>query len=201
MFTGIIQDTGKVTRKRAKGDGIEFYVKPCKKSFLKDVKPGDSISINGACMTVESAGKKKFRFTAVKETLSKTNLELLNENDFVNLEKAITIKSKFDGHFVQGHIDTTAVIDSIKKNKSSTEYFINIPPEYNSNIIPVGSIAVNGVSLTIAGIVSESSESILIKVAIIPHTFKKTTFRLLKKNDSVNIEFDMLGKYVRKILK
>ncbi len=200
MFTGIIQDLGKIEIKRPKGDSLRFIVKAVSKKFLKGVKNGDSVSINGACMTVEKTDKKKFEFTTINESLKKTNLGLLKEKSIVNLEKAMTLNSKLDGHLVQGHIDTTGIVEKIILKKDSYEFYIAFPVNFRDNIISVGSIAINGVSLTIAEISKETSESITIKVAIIPHTFKVTNFKNLKQNDIVNIEFDMMGKYVMRIV-
>lgn len=201
MFTGIIQDLGKVKSKIQNGDSIKFTVEPDSKKFLKDVKKGDSISINGACMTVTKKSKVKFEFTTVAESLSKTNLGLLKEKSVVNLEKAMTLKSKLDGHIVQGHVDTTGIVEKIISKKDSSEFYIKFSASFRENIISVGSIAINGVSITIAEIVNETPEDITIKTAIIPHTFEVTNFKLLKVKDVVNIEFDMLGKYVlRKVL-
>lgn len=201
MFTGIIQETGVVKSRTSQGDSIKFSVQPLAKTFLAGIKTGDSISINGACMTVEKKLKDEFEFTTVKESLGKTNLGLLNLNDSVNLEKAMTLNSKLDGHIVQGHVDTTGVVKRINKLKNSHEFFIEFPSSFRDNIIYVGSIAANGVSLTIAEIVKESSKNILIKIAVIPHTFDATNFNKLKESDIVNIEFDMMGKYVKRILK
>jgi len=201
MFTGIIQDQGKVSDRIIKGDSIKFTAIPLSKKFLKDIKTGDSISINGACMTVERIIKIKniFEFTTIKESLSKTNLGLLKKGSIVNLEKAMTLRSKLDGHIVQGHIDTTGVIKKVNTLKGSWEYFIEFNSKYRDNIIYTGSIAINGVSLTIAEIVSETKMNVLVKVAIIPHTYKYTNFNLLSEKDTVNIEFDMMGKYVKRI--
>jgi riboflavin synthase len=201
MFTGIIQSIGKVQKVTKKGDSIRFVVKPGAKHFLKDVKTGDSISINGACMTVENKDKGKFEFTTIKESLSKTNLGNLNTGNSVNLEKSLTLQSKLDGHIVQGHVDTTGAIKKIDSLKDSHEFFIEFSSKFKKNIIEKGSIGINGVSLTIAGIVKETSKNILIKIAIIPHTFSNTNFSQLKQNDAVNIEFDMIGKYVERIKK
>lgn len=201
MFTGIVQDQGKIKSMEKAGDSIRFTVLPYSKNFLKDVKIGDSISINGACMTVEKKSTGSFEYTTVKESLSKTNLGSLEINDAVNLEKAMTLKSKLDGHIVQGHIDTTGKVIKINPLKDSWEFFIEFQSEYRDNIIEIGSIAINGVSLTIADIIKETSKLIVIKVAIIPHTLAVTNFKFLKQKDLVNIEFDMMGKYVKRILK
>lgn len=207
MFTGIIQDLGKVIDKSVKEDSIKFTVKPLLKDFMNDVKAGESISINGACMTVEKVehknsqlDKSTFCFTTISESLRKTNLGILKENDLINLEKAMTLSSKLDGHIVQGHIDTTGIVKKVILKNDSWEFLIELPSKYKDNIIHVGSIAVNGVSLTIADIIKENSENILIKVAIIPHTFKFTNFQFLKEKNIVNIEFDMMGKYIKRII-
>ncbi|MEO8664956.1 MAG: riboflavin synthase [Ignavibacteria bacterium] len=200
MFTGIIQDTGKIKDRAVKGENILFKVIPSSKNFLKGVKTGDSISVNGACMTVENKIKDNFEFTTIKESLKKTNLGLLETQDIVNLEKAMTMNTKLDGHIVQGHVDTTGIVKKILNNKSTREFFISFPGAYRDNIIYVGSISINGVSLTIAEIVKSTKDEVIIKVAIIPHTFEVTNFNKLKEKDKVNIEFDMIGKYVKSII-
>ncbi|HMQ68047.1 MAG TPA: riboflavin synthase [Ignavibacteria bacterium] len=201
MFTGIIQDKGKIVKRTVNKDSIRFTVKPESKIFTKNLKIGDSISINGACMTVENIISGEFSFTTIKESLSKTNLSALKSDDLVNLEEAMTLRSKLDGHIVQGHVDCTGTVKKITKLKDSWEYFIEFSSEFSQNIIPIGSIAINGVSLTIAAIPKENAKNVLIKVAIIPHTFKHTNFSKLKAGDTVNIEFDILGKYVNRIFK
>ncbi|MBL8006940.1 MAG: riboflavin synthase [Ignavibacteria bacterium] len=200
MFTGIVQTTGKITGRKLKGDSIKFTVTPEAGGYLRDIRPGESISVNGACMTVESRQPGKFEFTTVNESLSKTNLGALKLNDFVNLEKAMKLDSKLDGHIVQGHVDTTGTVKKIIRLKDSHEFYFEFSPRFRDNIIYVGSISINGVSLTVAQIVKESKKSILIKTAIIPHTIKITNFRYMKEKDPVNIEFDMLGKYVKRIM-
>ena len=200
MFTGIVTDTGKVVSNKAKGDSIKFSVRPDTKGYLKDIKTGDSIAINGACMTVEKSSAGQFDFTTVNESLSKTNLGDLKTGDFVNLEKPMRINSKLDGHIVQGHVDTTGMIHKINRLKDSWEFFIKFGAKFRDNIIYVGSVSINGVSLTIAEIVKETKKEVIIKVAIIPHTFEVTNFRDFRINTKVNIEFDMMGKYVKRIV-
>lgn len=200
MFTGIIQTTGKVVSKNLEGDGIKFYVRPEDESLLAGLNIGDSIAINGACMTVESKSDNDFTFTTINESLGKTNLGALEPNSYINLEPAMTMSSKLDGHIVQGHVDTTGTVKDIKPLENSHEYFIEFPTRFKSNVIYVGSIAINGVSLTVADIVSEDENNVTIKIAIIPHTYKVTTFKDLKPDDIVNIEFDMIGKYVQRIV-
>lgn len=200
MFTGIVTDMGKILKMQTKGDSIIFTVQPTIKNYLKGVNKGSSIAINGACMTITEKKGNVFTFTTVNESLQKTNLGDLKIGSYVNLEKPMQINSTIDGHIVQGHVDTTGHVKKIIKLKDSWEYFFTFPAKFRDNIIYVGSIAINGVSLTIAQIVKETKKDILIKIAIIPHTWKVTNFRYMKPGDRVNIEFDMLGKFVKRIL-
>lgn len=200
MFTGIVTDMGKIVANKPKGDSIKFLVEPTIRQYLNDIKTGDSMSINGACMTVEAKKANKFEFTTINESLSKTNLGDLKIGSFVNLEKPMKLDSKLDGHIVQGHVDATGVVKKINRLEDSWEYFIEFSSRFRDNIIYVGSISINGVSLTIAEIVKESKKSVLVKVAIIPHTYDVTNFKYFKINDRVNIEFDMMGKYVMRKL-
>jgi riboflavin synthase len=200
MFTGIIQDTGKITSSSDKGDSKKFFVE-VQKRFLSDVKTGDSISVNGACMTVESYSNENFEFTTIAESLKRTNLGHLQKGSYVNLEKSMTMNSKLDGHIVSGHIDTAGLIDKVIENEDSWEFFIKFSSKFSGNIIYKGSIAINGVSLTIAEIVKEGNKNTTIRVSIIPHTFNHTNFKFLREGDIINIEFDLLGKYVQRILR
>jgi len=196
MFTGIVTDMGKIISCKVKGDSIKFLVEPNIRQYLNGVKQGHSMSINGACMTVEAVRNRKFEFTTIRESLSKTNLGDLETGSYVNLEKPMKFDSALDGHVVMGHVDATGTVKKINKLKDSWEFFIEFPAVFRDNIIYVGSISINGVSLTIAEIVKESKKSILIKVAIIPHTYKVTNFKYFVTGTRVNIEFDMMGKYV-----
>ena len=200
MFTGIIQDTGKIVSALHKGDSKKFNV-IVQDVFLKDVKIGDSISVNGACMTVELYSKDSFEFTAIAESLSKTNLKDLQSGSYINLEKSMTMNSKLDGHIVSGHIDTIGLIDRVIENEDSWEFFIKFSSKFTDNVIYKGSIAINGVSLTIAEIVKEGNKNTTIRISIIPHTFNHTNFKFLREGDIINIEFDLLGKYVKRILR
>jgi riboflavin synthase len=201
MFTGIIETIGKViSLKKAKTNlkiGIES-------SFAKELKIGQSIAHNGVCLTVESKDKKQYSVTAVKETLGKTNLGLLKKGSLVNLERSLKIGDRLDGHFVQGHVDRTATCKEIKKEKGSWVFEFKIQGskfKVQNLIIEKGSICINGVSLTV---VDHQPSTIkhqpFFSVAIIPHTFKHTNFSALKKGDVVNIEFDVLGKHIQKII-
>jgi len=199
MFTGIVQTTGKVISKTQTGDSFEFEISPEEDKYSEDIKTGESISVNGVCLTVTAIENRSFKFTAVKETLSKTNLGELIAGDYLNLEKAMSINSKLDGHLVQGHVDTTGKVNRIIENTGSHEYFISFSSKFRDFIIKIGSISIDGVSLTIADIPEETDDSIEIKIAIIPHTFQVTAFQYLKEGDTVNIEFDMMGKYIKRI--
>ena len=201
MFTGIVTDMGKVISIAHFGDSNKFSVESVQKNYLNENVTGQSMAINGACMTIEKIKNNRFSFTTIKESLSKTNLGDLKKGSYVNLEKPIAMNATLDGHIVQGHVDTTGIVTRINKLLDSWEYFIKFPSIFRDNIIYVGSIAVNGVSLTIADIVNESRKEITIKVSIIPHTYKVTNFQFLKPKDKVNLEYDMLGKYVKRVLK
>jgi riboflavin synthase len=193
MFTGLIEETGKIKLLKPFGDGIKISISA--KVVLKDMQIGDSININGVCLTAVGSGKDLFEVEAVEETLKKTNLGRLKINDKVNLERSLTLNKKLGGHFVLGHVDATGKITGIKKLASSYIVTISYPKEFSNYIINVGSIAVDGISLTIAGF-DENQFS----VSIIPYTWQSTNLSLRKTGDDVNLEFDVLGKYVARLL-
>ena len=151
-------------------------------------------------MTIENIKDNKFEFTTVNESLSKTNLGDLIKGSFVNLEKPMKMHESLDGHIVQGHVDATGKVYKVKQLKDSWEFYFEFPAKFRKNIIYVGSISINGISLTIAEIAKETAKSVVIKVAIIPHTYSATNFQYLKPGDRINLEFDMLGKFVMRIL-
>lgn len=201
MFTGIVETTGTVKSVRKAGTNLRFEFEVIKKGFLKDVKVSDSMAINGACMTVVSKRGQRFEIDTIAESLGKTNLGYLKAGSTVNLEKALQAGARFDGHFVQGHVDTTGVITKINKLKGSWEIFIEFPRKMQDQVIYVGSISINGISLTVAELSKTgANKPVLIKVAIIPHTLELTNLSSAKPGDVVNIEFDMLGKYIKRIL-
>lgn len=192
MFTGIIETTGKVLSVKKKGSNLQISIaSPLAKGFTI----GQSIAHNGVCLTVESKNSNTYLVTAVKETLLKTNLGTLQKGDLVNLERSLKIGDRLDGHFVQGHVDTTAACTDIKKEKGSWifKFQVSSSTEVSNLLIDKGSVCINGVSLTVV-----ETKGTLFSVAIIPHTFKHTNFCNLKKNDRANIEFDVLGKYIQK---
>lgn len=200
MFTGIVETTGKVLSKTKEGTGIRLSVKPNTAGYLKRMKVGDSMAINGACMTITSKNSASFTFDTMAESLKKTNLGLLKSGSLVNLERAMSAGARFDGHFVQGHVDTTGLITKINKLDGSWEIFIEFPKKLADSVIYVGSISVDGISLTVAEIVKDKGTKAVIKVAIIPHTLKVTKLGQAKPGDVVNIEFDMIGKYIKRII-
>lgn len=193
MFTGIIEEIGKVTKKNRKGDGIEFSVSSNK--LIADMQVGDSISVNGVCQTVEKIENKVFNFSTVDETLKKTNLGELNVNSFVNLESSLTLQKKISGHLVYGHVDCTGKILQIVNKNVGYELTVLYPREFNNYLINVGSISLNGISLTVA-----KFNQTQFTLAIIPHTWENTIMKYSKIGDKVNLEFDIIGKYVEKII-
>lgn len=205
MFTGIVEEIGVVTQKKNIGEGYKFRIKS--KLVGKSLSLSDSVCVNGVCHTVTAKPKGEFEFVSMHETLKKTNIGELNTGDKVNLEGSLTLNKKIGGHFVFGHIDDTGIITSVKqikaKNKKDSdnwEYRIQIPKKHAQFVIYVGSIAVNGVSLTVAEVTKPKGNFFEVKVAIIPYTFKHTTFSKLKVGSRVNLEFDFLGKYVMNML-
>ncbi|MGH2576019.1 MAG: riboflavin synthase [Ignavibacteria bacterium] len=204
MFTGIIKELGIVTEIKKVREGIKFSIKS--KKVIKSLKVSDSVAINGICHTVTNKSKNKFEFISVPETLKKTNIGELTLNEEVNLENSLKVGEQIGGHFVFGHIDDVGIISSIKKIKSKSnrsynfEFGIRINKKYKKYIINVGSISINGVSLTIAKIFPSRGKHFDIKVAIIPYTYKHTTFKNLQVKDKVNVEFDFIGKYVKNII-
>tara|TARA_B100001540_G_C15592013_1_gene544518 strand:+ start:118 stop:696 length:579 start_codon:yes stop_codon:yes gene_type:complete len=192
MFTGIIEEMVEVIDLQKVGSNLNIF---CKSSNIREFKINQSIAHNGVCLSITDIKNNIYQVTAVKETLSKTNLNLLEIGSMINIERSMKMSDRLDGHIVQGHIDTTAICKSIKKEKGS--HFLTF--EYdNTELITVekGSVCVNGISLTVC-----ESKSSTFSVAIIPYTFKNTNLHLLKENGIVNIEFDILGKYIAKLVK
>ena len=205
MFTGIVEEKGIVVSKRKVNEGYRFRVRS--KVVARSLALSDSVCINGVCHTVTSKSKTEFEFTSIHETLKKTSIGRLERGSEVNLEGSLTLKKKLGGHFVFGHVDDTGTVTSVKqikavkKNDSDNwEYRIRIHKKHAKFVIYVGSIAINGVSLTVAEVTKPKGNYFDIKVAIIPFTYHETTFGALKKGDIVNLEFDFLGKYVLNLL-
>ncbi len=191
MFTGIIEQLGTVTHIFAKGTNITLGIKA---DFLSELKIDQSIAHNGVCLTVDGIFDDYYTVTAIEETLKRTNLRQLKPGDIVNLERCMKLSDRLDGHIVQGHVDTVARIVKITEKAGSWEFEF----EYsNTHYVTVekGSITVNGVSLTVV-----KSEPGYFSVAIIPYTFENTQFKFLRTGDLVNLEFDIIGKYVERLL-
>jgi riboflavin synthase len=207
MFSGIVRDTGIITGKTKIQEGYRFKVKS--KKIAKDLKVADSVAINGVCHTIMNKKGDEFEFVTMHETLKKTNLSSKGVKDRVNLESSLRMNDEIGGHFVFGHIDDTGVISSIRqlkadrnssKESDNWEYWIKLPKKYSQFVIYVGSIAVDGVSLTVAEVSPVKGSFFELKVAIIPYTYNNTLFKSYHVGDRVNIEFDFLGKYVQKVL-
>jgi riboflavin synthase len=193
MFTGIIEEIGKIEEISKHGRNLKLRIKPSK--ILNDLKVGDSININGACQTVIETDADTFFVEAVEETLIKTNLGQLKKSDLVNLERALRFSDRLGGHLVTGHIDGVGKIESIVKKDGSFLYEFELSEKYLAHLIEKGSVAVDGISLTVVE-VKESSFT----VAVIPFTLENTSLSTKKVGDSVNIETDLIGKYVERIL-
>lgn len=193
MFTGLVEEIGKVEKVTNIGEGREITVSA--EIVLNNISEGDSINVNGACQTVTKFDKKTFTVIAVEETIRKTNLGLLKKGDAVNLESSLSMNKKIGGHFVLGHVDVTGKILNVKKNPASYLVEISYPKEFAQYIIHVGSICIEGISLTVADFNERS-----LTVSIIPHTWQNTNLKEKTTGSVVNLEFDVLGKYVAKIL-
>ena len=191
MFTGIVEEIGIISSINKSGSNLDIIVNA---KLTPELKIDQSISHNGVCLTVVSIEDDNYTVTAVSETLEKTNLGDLKENDRVNLERGMKLGDRLDGHIVQGHVDQTATCKELKEKEGSWEFTFEYDPEIGNITIEKGSITINGVSLTVVN--SKKKE---FSVAIIPYTYNHTTFNNLKKGDKVNLEFDVIGKYVKRI--
>ena len=193
MFTGIIEDLGILKKIEKDGGNINLYFKS---KLTQELKIDQSLSHNGVCLTVVSIDNDIYRVTAVKETLDKTNLGELKVDNMVNLERAMKNNARLDGHFVQGHVDQIAKCLNVKETDGSWYYEFEYDNTSNNVTIEKGSIAINGVSLTVV-----DSKTNGFSVAIIPYTYNNTNFKKIQGGDTVNIEFDMIGKYISKIIR
>ncbi len=192
MFTGIIEELGTVENVQLSSNSLWLTVSA--PTSASELQINDSVSVNGVCLTVVHKERLSFDVEAVEETLKKTALKSLRVQQRVNLELPMRLNERLGGHLVLGHVDTTGKIIHIEHREGSWIFAIDIPRQFLHYIIPVGSIAVDGVSLTIAEV-----RSTHIRVSIIPHTMENTIFKLYKTNDEVNLEFDMVGKYIEQL--
>jgi riboflavin synthase len=194
MFSGIIEEAAPVVRIEKEKDNVHITMR-C--SFTKELKIDQSISHNGVCLTVVKKKGDEYTVTAIRETLEKSNLGLLKSGDKVNLERSAKLDGRLDGHMVQGHVDQTAVCTDVSEAGGSWYYTFGYKPLQDDYLtVEKGSVAVNGVSLTVVNSKPESFQ-----VAIIPFTHEVTNFHQIKKGTVVNIEFDILGKYIARIVK
>ena len=193
MFSGIVETTGKVVDLQKEEGNLHIYL-TC--PFVNELKIDQSISHNGVCLTVVDINKDVYKVTAVEETLKRTNLGLLKIGDEVNLERSMKIDSFLDGHIVQGHVDQTAECTEVKEADGSWYFYFKYDPSSGHFTVPKGSIAVNGVSLTVV-----DSEPGMFSVAIIPYTYEITNFHNIKPGTIVNLEFDIIGKYISELVK
>ncbi len=194
MFTGIIQDIGRIRRLQRKGDNTEFTVYSDK--LAHDIKIGDSVAISGVCLTASAVDSRAHQFivTAVSETLQRATLGDLTGGDRINLELALQPTGRLGGHFVQGHVDTVGRCSAVQQRAGSWEIRFDFPQEYGRYVVEKGSIAIDGVSLTVYDV-----KPTKFAASIIPHTWESTTLRLLKTGMRVNLEFDLLAKYIAKM--
>ena len=193
MFTGIIESLGKITNVKADRGNIDFTIES---EISKELKIDQSVSHNGVCLTVTDKSNNTHTVTAVKETLDKSSLRNFSVDDLINLERAMKLGERLDGHLVQGHVDGVAKCISVYVNDGSWIYQFEFDVKNEMLLIEKGSICINGVSLTVFDIVKNT-----FKVTIIPYTYKNTSFKKLKEGDIVNIEFDMIGKYLARFNK
>lgn len=192
MFTGIIECLGKVVEIKNEKNNIHFFIDA---PFTSELKVDQSVAHNGVCLTVTEINKSIYSVTAIQETLQKTNLGQLKIGDKINLERCMLMNGRLDGHIVQGHVDQTGICTAVEEQNGSWFFTFEYDSTAKNITVEKGSITVNGVSLTVVN--SGKSE---FSVAIIPYTFEHTNFHQLKKGDAVNLEFDIVGKYVAKLL-
>ncbi|MCY8824745.1 riboflavin synthase [Bacillus atrophaeus] len=193
MFTGIIEETGTIESMKKAGLSMALTIK-CS-HILDDVKLGDSIAVNGICLTVTAFTKTQFTVDVMPETVKSTSLNGLSKGSKVNLERAMAANGRFGGHFVSGHVDGTAEITRIEEKSNAVYYDLKMDPSLTKTLVLKGSITVDGVSLTIFGLTEDQ-----VTVSIIPHTISETIFSTKPIGSTVNIECDMIGKYMYRFL-
>lgn len=193
MFTGIIEEIGKIKAVATFGGGKRISVSASK--IMDDLKIDDSVAINGVCQTVVAIGGNVFTVEAVEETLRKTNLGRLSIGLSVNLERALTLSTRLGGHLVQGHVDSVGKVKSIKPESAGILLTVSFPSEFAKYVARTGSVCINGISLTVARLFDES-----FTVSVIPHTWKMSTLGKLSNGDEVNLEYDVISKYIERLI-
>ena len=191
MFTGIVEEVGEIVEITKEQGNLNVQVAA---AMTSELKIDQSVAHNGVCLTVVAIDDRSYHVTAIQETLEKTNLGNLSVGDSVNLERGMKLGARLDGHIVQGHVDQTAECVAIKEESGSWVFTFKYDPSLGNITIEKGSITINGVSLTVV-----NSEIDHFSVAIIPYTYEHTTFKDLKKGNTVNLEFDVIGKYVKRL--
>ncbi len=191
MFTGIIEKVGTVSNLKKERDNLQMIIQS---EFSNELKIDQSVSHNGVCLTVVAIGTGTHTVTAITETLNKTNLGKLKEGDLVNLERCMQINGRLDGHIVQGHVDQTGICTEVIEKNGSWEYTISYDSTIGNITVEKGSICVNGISLTVV-----NSRENSFSVAIIPYTYEHTNMQSLRIGDTVNLEFDIIGKYIARL--
>jgi riboflavin synthase len=191
MFTGVIEGMAKVISTTKSRSGAETIIRVRLGKLVQGLREGDSVCINGACLTATKISKGEAEFEMVSETIRRTNLGQTRPGEMVNIERSLRVGDRLEGHFVLGHVDGTGIIEDIKKTLSETTVWIKLERELIKYVVPKGSIAIDGVSLTLVGV-----EDNRVSVSLIPHTMKVTTLGMRHRGDRVNIETDILGKYV-----
>jgi riboflavin synthase len=192
MFTGIIESLGTVKNIIKEGDNIHVTIES---NFTNELKIDQSIAHNGVCLTIVKINGNEYTVTAIKETLEKSNFKDLKIGDLINLERAMVLGARLDGHIVQGHVDQTATCTSVTEQNGSWFFDFDYDNSYNNITIEKGSVTINGTSLTVV-----NSKKHSFSVAIIPYTYENTNFHTFKIGTSVNLEFDVIGKYVARLL-
>ena len=194
MFTGIIENLAKVAKVEKSQSNLEIYIES---TLASELKVDQSVAHNGVCLTVvEIFGDRTYRVTAIEETIDKTNLGDLTDGDSINLERCMTLGARLDGHIVQGHVDQIGICENIQEKDGSWIYTFSYDTSMENVTVEKGSITVNGTSLTVV----DSKEGSF-SVAIIPYTYEHTVFHNIKVGDRVNLEFDVIGKYVARMIK
>ncbi len=194
MFTGIVEDIGTIKRIKPKTKEVLFTIKT-QNIDVREIKLGDSISVNGACLTVVAIEDDAFTIEASHETLKRTNLSKLRVGNKVNLERSLKLSDRLGGHIVNGHVDGVGKVDSVRKRGKSIEAWFSLPKGLAKYVVEKGSIAIDGVSLTVNAVDGDR-----FSVNIIPYTKEVTTLGKMRPGDSVNIECDIVGKYVEKFV-
>ncbi len=192
MFTGIIENKAELVEKTQLGTNVQFTFSS---SISSELKVDQSLSHNGVCLTVEAVNNGTYKVTAIDETLKKTNLGDLQVGQYVNLERCMLANGRFDGHIVQGHVDQKGVCTAVLDKKGSWELNFSFDESLGNLVVEKGSICINGISLTVFNVTNSS-----FSVAIIPYTWENTNLSDLKIGQTVNLEFDILGKYISRLL-